>query len=247
MQLNIWAGRLIYPLLEQIREKIQPDIICMQEVIDLKGTSGNFFATLDDIQIASGLSYKYMSPNLDFRFMNRKAYYGNAILSRFELSYKNTFTTHGEYAADFDWGKHENDNIRSVQHIKLKNSNLNILNTHGFFVPSTKLGNEQTMQQNRAILDYAQSLNSPIIICGDFNLVPESESIQLLDRHFTNLVAKSGAMSTYSTINWNNKTHKWDELVCDYIFTSPDIKINKFEISEEIVSDHKALILDFDV
>ena len=35
------------------------------------------------------------------------------------------------------------------------------------------------------------------------------------------------------------------DVACDYIFTSRDINIKKFSVSDVLVSDHKALILDF--
>jgi endonuclease/exonuclease/phosphatase family metal-dependent hydrolase len=38
-----------------------------------------------------------------------------------------------------------------------------------------------------------------------------------------------------------------NKVACDYVFTSTDIKIINFGVSDTLVSDHKALILEFEI
>jgi endonuclease/exonuclease/phosphatase family metal-dependent hydrolase len=244
MQLNVWNGKIQYRLLGYLREKQHPDIICMQEVNKMDGTADAFFATLDEIKKASGLDYEYMSPVMDYKLMNRKVVFGNAVLSRFAYEDQNTVFTYGEYTPDFDYATHDS-NIRNIQHVIVKG--VNIINHHGFFVRDSKDGNEETLRQVQKIIDYTSNLTGPIIICGDFNLSPDSRSIAMLNEKFTNLTIQNNIPSTYSQLNWDTQDMPWSKIVSDYIFVNDRIKVNDFYAEDEILSDHKALILDFDI
>jgi endonuclease/exonuclease/phosphatase family metal-dependent hydrolase len=55
-----------------------------------------------------------------------------------------------------------------------------------------------------------------------------------------NLSAKYRIKSTFNQFNSN-------DVVCDYIFVNDFVKVRNFKVSNELVSDHKALILEFDI
>ena len=84
----------------------------------------------------------------------------------------------------------------------------------------------------------------PTIIVGDFNLNPQSKSIEILNKKLTNLIEKYNIKSTRPTVK--------DGLdvggrVDDYIFVNDKIKVNNFEVKQIDVSDHYPLILDFEL
>ena len=83
------------------------------------------------------------------------------------------------------------------------------------------------------------SFKGPKILCGDFNLHPETKSMKLLEQNLKNLIVEFGITSTRS------KLHKRTNKYADYIMVSEEIKINKFEAMDENVSDHLPLLLDF--
>lgn len=239
LHLNVWKGKLHYQLTDFL-EEYSVDIACFQEVHDLPGSSEGVFATLDEMQAASGLDYKYMSATCEFNYMRRKARYGNATLSRYPIASSNTIFTRGSFATDFDIPPYD-INIRNFQHIVLGESGLNIINHHGFYVHDSKAGNDETLRQMQILADYVAKLSGPIIICGDFNLEPTSPSVRLIeDQGFINLSTKHNLTSTYTELSIL-------DVVCDYIFVNDQIQVRDFQKLNNLLSDHSALMLEFNL
>jgi endonuclease/exonuclease/phosphatase family metal-dependent hydrolase len=241
IQLNVWGGKLGQQIIDFVKAE-KPDFICMQEVNDLKGRSGyKFFATLEEIRHGAGLAEKFMSPTYSARYMERKLSYGNAILSRLPFDSTRTIFTYREFIDDFDVER-DGGNIRNLQvaTVNADGKTLNILNHHGYHIVGTKDGDAETMRQMRIIADVIKGLEGPVIMCGDFNLAPKSKSLELINKELTNLSIRSGLKRTYNRLS---AVHE----VCDYIFVNDDIKVRSFKMSNGLLSDHKALILEFDL
>jgi endonuclease/exonuclease/phosphatase family metal-dependent hydrolase len=241
IQANIWQGKLGLQIIDFLKEQ-QPDFVCMQEVNDLPGRAGyKFFATLEELQQADGFGHSFLSATYNSRYMERKLRYGNAILSRLPLTATETIFTHGEFIENFDITK-DDGNIRNVQHVSVEvdDKTLHILNHHGFRIPETKAGNEDTMRSMRIIADIVAKLDGPVILCGDFNLAPDSKSIGIINAKLRNLSIENGLTRTYTDLSIV-------DAVCDYIFVNDQVKVQRFEMSEALISDHKALILDFEI
>lgn len=240
IQLNIWGGKLQYQIPAFLKAEA-PDIVCMQEVNDLPGPSGALFVALDELQAAVGLGHRFMSPVYSYNYMRRKIGYGNAMLSRLALDECDTVFTNGAYSEDFDLTS-DDYNVRNLQHavIAVNGKSVHVLNYHGFLVIGSKLGTEQTLAHARMIANYVAQLDGPIILTGDFNLSPASAAIRLLDDLLVNLPVLHGLRTTYSRFNVH-------EEVCDYVFVSKDISVESFRASDQLVSDHRALVLEFNV
>jgi endonuclease/exonuclease/phosphatase family metal-dependent hydrolase len=241
IQLNIWGGKLGQQIIDFLQTE-KPDIVCMQEVNDLPGRSGyKFFATLDEIKTEGGLGEAFMAPTYTSRYMERELGYGNAILSTYPISSTKTIFTNGAFKHNFDVTKNSG-NIRNLQvaTVDTPGGKLNILNHHGYHIPYTKAGNDETLRQMRIIAETIDTLTGPTILCGDFNLSPDSQSIGLINDKLTNLSIVYKLRRTYSQLSVV-------EAVCDYIFVNDAIKVRNFQMSDELVSDHKALILEFEL
>lgn len=239
LQLNVWGGKLDRQI-EDLLKQENPDILCLQEAIDLKGGRASLFITTDEIQELLKAPHIFSSPVFSLKYMNRKADFGNAIISKFPITNTKTIFTGKEYIDDFDALNH-GSNARNLQHAVISlpdDRDLNILNHHGYHVPQHKKGDDESRRQCQIIADYLKALTGPIILAGDFNLEPDSSSLALINDLLTNLPVKYGLETTRTPL-----THKTE--VCDYIFTSKEIRISAFRASDEIVSDHQALILDF--
>lgn len=63
---------------------------------------------------------------------------------------------------------------------------VHLINHHGYHVPGHKKGNDFTLKACQQIVEYATKLEGPVIITGDFNLEPDSESIEVINAHFRN-------------------------------------------------------------
>jgi endonuclease/exonuclease/phosphatase family metal-dependent hydrolase len=237
LQLNVWKGKLEYQILDFLKE-YDADILCMQEVHDLPGSSEGVFATLDEIHAASRLEHRFMSATHGFNYMNRTARYGNALLSQFPFANQATVFTRGSYVSDFDIPPND-INIRNFQHVTLQDSGLHVINHHGFYVHGSKAGNDETLRQMKMLADYVAKLSGPIIICGDFNLEPSSASIHLIeDQGLINLSAQHNLTSTYTELSAL-------DFACDYIFVNNAVRVVSFKKLKALLSDHAALELEF--
>jgi len=240
MSLNMWQGRLERVLLKHL-EKSGVDFACMQEAVEYDGKSIGLITSYHKVGESLGLDEQFFSNLLSSKLGNKEMAFGNVIYSRIPFTQTSTVFTRGEYKDDFNFDK-DDYNIRAFQHVQIEvnGKKLNLLNHHGHHIDAHKLGDDETMRQVTQIVEYIKNLEGSVILCGDFNLSPESESVKLLDEHLINLPVKHKLTTTRSKLTYKKE-------VCDYIFVSHDIKVNDFAMDDTIISDHNALILDFDL
>lgn len=244
--------------------EITPDTICLQETTrKVEESAIDSFISKSAIDKATPeLTYAFYAPNWalkDFRqknFHGKKIFnhdfggvieYGNYVRSRFEIiGGKSIFIQeHFSYLTDWELiAKHPGEEPRMVQIVDLKISNvqrLRILNYHGIWSKDKK-DTKRTISACQKIVHLAQEVNYPSLICGDFNLFPDTESIKILKDNFHSLVDNFNIKFT------RPKSHELNSAkrnVVDYIFVSNEIEIKKFEVMDSDVSDHLPLVLDF--
>ena len=240
IQLNVWAGRLQNQVANLFKSEL-PDIICLQEAISFNKEDAAAFYTIENIQRDLKMKYSVVAPTFSFKLMEGVARFGNCIITSQPVDKSEVVFTNLEHKDDFDFN-HDSGNARNFVHsiIRISGKPTNIITHHGYWVPEHKNGNEQTLLQMKRLSSYMDSLSGPIILTGDFNLAPNSESLNELNNKLRNLSVGYNLATTR-----NKLTHKTE--VCDYIFVNNQIKVREFSASDELVSDHKALILEFDV
>lgn len=240
LQLNAWGGRL-EPQIRDLLHSEQPDIVCLQEAISFGANGSGLFITIESIQEDLDLQHVAFSPVFSFSYMKGLAKFGNGILSRLPITRTETVFTYLEHKDNFMWGE-DSSNVRNFVHAELdiNGSPYHVLTHHGFWVAEHKNGNDETKRQMQLLADYTKRLDGPVILTGDFNLVPESESVKILNRQLHNLTLEHKLATTRTSL-----THKTE--ACDYIFVNDSVRTNQFAALDEIVSDHKALILEFDI
>jgi endonuclease/exonuclease/phosphatase family metal-dependent hydrolase len=122
-----------------------------------------------------------------------------------------------------------------------------VVNVHGLWNGQGKTDTPQRLAQSERIVNFLERLPAPFIVCGDFNLRPDTESLKRIESSvpgIKNWIAISGATSTRS--QYYPKAEKF----ADYIFTSPGIEVSRFEVlnkEEDQVSDHLPLLLEFEM
>jgi endonuclease/exonuclease/phosphatase family metal-dependent hydrolase len=240
VQLNIWGGRLEKQVANFLEEQ-QPDIACLQEAISIQG-NGAIFVGFETLQQSWHKPiYSFHTPMFSFKFMNRIASFGNGIISTRPFIKKEALYTNLEPREDFDFEMHDY-NVRNLQHVQfdIHGKKLHILNHHGHHIPAHKNGNESTMRQMKQIRNYINKLDGSIILTGDFNLSPQSKSLELINEKLDNLSVKYQLDTTRNELTYKKE-------VCDYIFVNDQVKVKDFVASDALVSDHKALILEFDI
>ena len=239
LQLNAWTARLHTRIIDMMNEET-PDIVALQEMLESKGGLG-FFPTLSELSQQLHFDYDFFSPVYGLSFAGRRAEYGNAILSTFPLSNSETVFTNLSYKEDMK-SEHDDYNVRNFQYVVVDGGGgktVHIINHHGYHIPEHKNGDDYTRKACQQILDYTSRLEGPVIITGDFNLHPDSESLNLINNHFRNLTKEFNLETTRTDLTYKTEA-------CDYIFVNNELVVNNFYASSTIASDHQALVLDFE-
>ena len=105
------------------------------------------------------------------------------------------------------------------------------------------MGTPTSLERIKKLVDHLRDIKGPLVVAGDFNLKPESEAIQYIvnELELTDLTAQAGLTNTLE----NSLTEY--KAACDHILVSKHIKVNEVVMSDALLSDHKALVLDFEV
>lgn len=239
VQVNGWTGRLLYPLLHFIQQE-DPDIVCMQEVLS-SGASNPLFDLFSMHQLfEQEFAYSFFSPTFSFDAFGAEIELGNAIFSKHPITNEQTVFTNGEYQK----GQQNTEfkrNIRNIQTctITVNGSAITVANHHGFH-DLDPLGTEQSIQCMQTVIDHLNTLQQPLILCGDLNVAPHSKPIQLLEASLPlrNLVKEANAASTLSSAF----RVPGIKVVADYIFTSSEITNAQVSVPDVTVSDHKPVM-----
>lgn len=241
IQLNTWEGRLGRNLYKFI-ERQQADILMLQEVLSSPEGKTYYFDELQTIKEKSQLAYDFFSPLTGNVHQGKQTYFGNAIVSRdgFESTYQED--TLESYKENWD-AETDTDDIKLFQHAVINPAPgkfLNLVNYHGHNSHGQKQGNELTAKHCQQIADYIGTLAGPVILAGDFNLAPDSESLKPLNTMLKNLCIENAIQTTRNPLANS-------DIVVDYIWVSHDMTVQHFEVLPDMVSDHAALLLEFEV
>ena len=240
-------------------ESQKPDIVAFQEIIrHFDESVFDMYKSKEHIEkiISKRLPNSFFGPQwiTDVLTKNGEIYrdyggfieQGNEIISKFpiinatnEFYYKNY-----EYNSDRT-NFYTEDHARSVQVVELdvNGKRLQILNLHGTY-SRDRQDSERAIAQCKYVLNTAKRKDIPTIIVGDFNLLPNTQSMQILNKEFRNLIDEYKITSTRP--DFENKTRIIGSAI-DYILVSDKIKVNKFEVFNTNISDHLPLILDFEI
>lgn len=221
--------------------------MCLQEVYGAPPHLQLFdlfshFGVLEKVKKTLPGYHCYFSPTYDVRVLGETMSYGNAILSKYPFVETETFFINGQrHTAE----KFQKINVRNLQRVRVRlddNRSFSLINHHGFW-DVNPLGNEQTVEKMQRVAEVIGETERPIIFCGDLNVNPASPALRALDGlGLRNLTLDHNIVNTLSSAH-----RAGVEVVCDYIFSSPEIGVKNFRVSEELVSDHKALVLEFEL
>ena len=183
--------------------------------------------------------------NMVVRDFGGKAEQGSLIISKYTIKehYNEFYYNDYKYEYDATYFK-EKDWCRSIQNtiLEIGGKEIQIINVHGIW-NKDKIGDERTIKQSEFILSKVRN-DIPAIVVGDFNLLPNTESIKKLNNKLINLIEKYNIKSTRP--NFDDGLDKGN-MVCDYIFVNNKVIVNDLKVIDSNISDHLPLILDFDI
>lgn len=235
--LNLWGGHLRNPLLKFINHHKEIDVFCLQEVYhnahgkinEHHDLSLNLFS---DLQTLLPHHYAIFKPAVE-------NVYGIAMLI------KNTIDILSEGEINIHQKKYHpgigENHSRNLQWVECQFNNkiYSILNVHGLWNGRGKNDTPDRIDQSHRIRNFMDTINTPKILCGDFNLRPDTQSMHILEEGMNNMITINQVRSTRTSY------YTKEEKFADYILTSPEIQINHFRVMPDEVSDHAPLYLDF--
>ena len=174
-----------------------------------------------------------------------KAEFGNYVRTKYKITKGQNIFVQNHFTYITDWSKWPEEDYRAVQVVDLdiNGKELRLLNYHGIW-SQDKHGNDKTKQACALIHKMALEVDYPAIICGDFNLFPDTASMTIFSNDFISLVDRYNINTTRPS---SNELSDKNRNIIDYIFVSKGIKINNFEVIQTEASDHLPLVLDFEL
>ena len=138
--------------------------------------------------------------------------------------------------------------VRWLQLTTLRTSRgtLLIANYHGIARPGSKLDSDERLEQSRAIRAELDAHEGPLVLVGDFNLLPDTESVRLLGEGRRNLVLEHAIPTTRSRLNPYYGTPQ-EQPHANYAIVSPEIEVVQFSVPDVEVSDHLPMLLELRV
>lgn len=247
ISLNVWGGTVHDPLLAFIEEhSLDTDIFCLQEVLkDGKGKTlrnevKNLYNKICDIlpdhvgyfsEYGEGGYYSEPSKSLDFK-------YGIACFVRSTL--KQDFVAGITlYDLDKKWNDYTG-RLAAGAALAIQVEDYAIINVHGMWQGSIKTDTEAKIEQSYKILDLAEKVQGLKVICGDFNMLPNTQAIRIFQDRYTDLIQEHDIKSTRSSLY--TKELKYS----DYAFLEKEVPIHNFSVPNIVASDHLPLFLELE-
>ena len=249
MTLNIWGGHVEKPLLEFIGGQQDIDIICLQEVYHAAADRFSTEERAVNLHIFSVLGALLPEHHSIFKPVIGKSS-GNAygicmfVKKDIEILKEGDMIIHHNpdypaHAPSRQGPRHS----RNLQWIECKKDNaiFTVINVHGLWNGQGKSDTPERLAQSTLIRNFVDQVSTPKILCGDFNLRPETQSFKMVEEGLSNLVAKYQIPSTRTSLY----SKREEQPFADYVLTCSGVSDISFSALPDEVSDHAALVLEF--
>lgn len=239
--LNIWSGIVGGGLLNFFKENQNIDVFCLQEVMN-NGTEWTAWDDRQNRNVLEEIRGVLINHNYYFRPAEQKDEWGLAMFVKKEIFVE----MEGEIFVHLHKESMEEKNAltvgKNLQWIKIERINLTIYNFHGLWNGKGKTDTEDRVNQSKKIIDTIKKFDTEVVLCGDFNLLPETQSLTMIEKEleFRNLIKEYGVKSTRTS--YYTKESKF----ADYILVSKGIKVKDFKVLPDEVSDHSPVYIEIE-
>lgn len=242
--LNVWKGVLL-PALVSFFRKEAADLLCLQEVFDGPRSLPDRFRAHSILARELGYPYSAFAAECLYDLEMGRIPHGNAIYSRFPLTEEETIFYDVPFRDDYvDSPGNYEFHPRNLQHVRLDGGGvtLDVFNTHGIYGLTGK-DNQRRLRMSRMIV-HAIKGKARLILAGDFNLPPDTQTIRNIEKHFRNVFQDA----LVTTFNMKRKEDPdYGKVVVDMIFTSRNIRILRRSSPKVDISDHLPLVCELEV
>lgn len=257
LSLNIWGGREYFELIDFL-EKIIPeiDIYCFQEVFDSKDSISYSHEVRADIwQKLKDLFldyHRFYYPSMSGWDDKGSVPYdlstglGMFIKRDIEVSGEGDFFTYRRRFAPIKLDTKDQPVNLQYAHLGEGGGKVHVYNFHGIWYPGDKLDTPERIEQSEKLAEFINGQEGIRILCGDFNLMPETESVSILETNFKNLIKDFNIRTTRSILN-PYRGSPFEQAFADYVFVSKEVKVVNFKVPDVAISDHLPMILEFKI
>ncbi len=244
ISLNTWSGRAgKEELLNFFSHHAKTDIFCLQEIWEgghehakkWHAMKGCVTTLISDIS-------KILNDHTVFFYPFYEDWFGSAIFIKkeFGIVEEGEIFVHGK--KEDSWDLQDVNHARNIQYITIQTPKglRTIVNFHGLWNGQGKSDTAERLLQSDNIANFLKTLSHPYVLCGDFNLLPETESLKKLENlGLRNLIKEFAITSTRSS--HYQKPLKF----ADYTLVTSEITVKDFKVLPDEVSDHLAMYLEF--
>ena len=253
---NIWGATIYGPLVEYLGQlSASTDIFCFQEVFSAlpgapKESSGSRMFLFDELKtLLPGFVgfFQPRSTGYDFeQVANPLVSHGIAVFVRKDFKVLNYRAEILEQSENPDYPV-EGWTMAQVITLEKGNKNFSVINFHGVALPGNKQDTPQRISQMSKLKLVWQGIpEAAKILCGDFNLYPETQSVKILESVSRNLIKEFNIKNTRNEVSWKKHPDS-KQAFADFTFVSEEVKVNSFEVPYNEVSDHLPMILEFNL
>lgn len=255
--LNIWGGTIYEPLMAFLREQAPTtDFFCLQEVFDSPESRTvswrghtNTLALLRNILPAFAYFYAPVQEGHDGNVpLDFPVSQGIALFVRKDIAPDavGDIVIHGEKngMAPSDLTSYP----CNLQYIRFQHGQrgYTLAHVHGTAHPGSKRDTPERIAQSQKVIDFLARKKGEKILGGDFNLLPDTESIHMIERMgMRNLITEYGITTTRNAFSYGQYSEHDRQYFADYAFVSPGVPVQSFVVPHIEVSDHLPLILEF--
>jgi hypothetical protein len=254
--LNLWGGQVFEPLLEFVRQQApRTDLFCFQESLaaaELLPLSCGFRTTLfRDLAAAlpdfDGIFDPVVSwPESTSNHRQITVPFGLATFARRSLPIverRPARIIDHQDTLDAVPGLHPIIRWLQLTYLRVPGGTLMVANYHGIARPGSKLDSDERLEQSRAIRRVLDAQDGPLVLVGDFNLLPDTESVRLLGEGRRNLVLDRAIPTTRSRLNPYYGTPQ-EQPHANYAILSPELEVVDFQVPDVEISDHLPMLLE---
>ncbi|MCX6790539.1 MAG: endonuclease/exonuclease/phosphatase family protein [Candidatus Kaiserbacteria bacterium] len=250
ISLNTWGGRGGKENLLAFFKKHADttDIFCLQEIWaasyeSLEGRLVGGVEISDDQIMIRGL--QEISETLPNHVAFFRPHHGDHYGLLMMVSKNLTVSEEGEvfvykhkgFVTEGDVGNH----ARNIQYVTIETETepLTVINFHGLWNGRGKTDTEDRILQSKNILAFMKKIKGEYVLCGDFNLLPYTESIRLFEAEgLRNLIREHKVSSTRTSF------YLKPEKYADYAFVTKRLKVLDFKVLPDEISDHAPLLIE---
>lgn len=230
------------------------DILCFQEVYDSKshaivtmGEHMDIYTQLQKRLKGFDSYYHPVSSRVGEYFrIKPKAILGLAIFVKKAVQTGEHFGKHveGTLNGEVDFRNGKEANAVQCLEVAVKTGNFWVMNFHGQSRPGDKLDTPKRLKQSKILVGMIKKLKGPKILCGDFNLMPNTKSVKMLEQAgMVNLIRKYKIKNTRNSVSWQRYGHK--QYFADFIFVTPEVRVKNFKVPYNLASDHLPMVVEF--